>query len=63
MTRMQSEDRNHRDGQIYPVSYYDLICSPAERAVVYALQNKFSVVDGLRLARARGELDAVLQTP
>lgn len=43
-TRMQSEDRAHRIGQLKPVTYVDLICDGTiDEKIVGALQNKIEI--------------------
>lgn len=42
-TRIQTEDRNHRHGQINNVLYIDLVGSPVERKITGALQRKDSL--------------------
>lgn len=42
--RMQAESRNHRNGQKYPVDYYDIISSPAEAKPIKALQAKGDLI-------------------
>lgn len=43
--RTQSEDRNHRHGQVAEqVSYYDLVGSPIEAKIIRALQDKKDLV-------------------
>ena len=50
-TRKQSEDRVHRPGQIYPVSYYDIVATgpngqkTIDHHVVKALQDKVNLAD------------------
>lgn len=39
-TRVQSEDRNHRHGQQFPVSYADIAISREDRLTIKALQKK-----------------------
>lgn len=40
-TRLQSEERSHRDGQKHPVVYQDIIIDhPVERRILKALENK-----------------------
>lgn len=38
--RIQSEARNHRHGQHYPVTYIDMVGSAVERKIIAALQRK-----------------------
>ena len=45
--RAQSEDRNHRHGQKWPVTYIDLVGSPVEKKVIKALQKKENLVKAL----------------
>ena len=50
-TRLQSEDRVHRPGQVYPVSYYDVMAvgpkgqKTIDHTVIKALRNKESVAN------------------
>lgn len=50
-TRQQSEDRVHRPGQVYPVSYYDMIATgpngqkTIDHAVMKALKNKKEIAN------------------
>ena len=50
--RIQSEARNHRHGQHYPVTYIDLIGSPQDKKIITALRRKMnmatSIVDAVR---------------
>jgi hypothetical protein len=43
-TRIQAEGRNHRYGQDKPVTYFDLTCSPIDRAIIKALQKKTDLI-------------------
>jgi len=43
-SRSQAEDRNHRFGQIWPVTYYDFVSSKIEERVINALQKKKQLV-------------------
>lgn len=44
--RLQSEDRNHRKGQLNPVTYIDLIMNHAiDKAMVQALRHKKEIAD------------------
>lgn len=43
--RKQSEDRNHRHGQLFNVTYYDFASSSIEKKTVLALQKKQQIVD------------------
>jgi SWI/SNF-related matrix-associated actin-dependent regulator 1 of chromatin subfamily A len=53
--RLQAEDRNHRHGQVYPVTYYDIVSSDAEAKVVSALQNKRNIIDTIiDMVRGKG---------
>lgn len=45
--RMQLEDRQHRGIQDVPVTYYDLVSSPVEQAVIDALVKKQEMVKSL----------------
>lgn len=45
--RVQSEDRNHRHGQKYPVTYIDLACSRVELDAVIKLTTKRESADAL----------------
>ena len=51
--RLQMRDRNHRGSQDEPCSYYDLITSPMDQAVVDALSGKKAQAD---------MVDAVIKT-
>jgi ATP-dependent DNA helicase len=50
-TRLQSEDRVHRPGQIYPVSYFDMIATgpqgqkTIDHLVAKSLMNKEAIAD------------------
>ena len=56
-TRAQSEDRNHRHGQIWPVTYVDVAMSREDRQTVKALQKKEAFEEAL-LAEFTGVNDA-----
>ena len=43
--RLQSEDRNHRHGQLRPVTYVDLIGSTMDKKIINALVKKQSVAE------------------
>jgi SNF2 family DNA or RNA helicase len=45
--RIQSEARNHRHGQHYPVTYTDLVGSPIEAKVIKALQKKHDIAKAI----------------
>lgn len=45
--RLQAESRNHRNGQRYPVTYYDIISSPAEAKPIKALQQKGDLIKAI----------------
>lgn len=45
--RVQGEDRNHRHGQKFPVSYTDIAISPEDRKVVKALQRKVGLQEAI----------------
>lgn len=51
-TRLQTEDRNHRHGQHYPVTYLDVVSTgvnePVEMRAIKALQNKESVANAVQ---------------
>lgn len=52
--RVQVEDRNHRHGQRYSVTYQDLSASPAEDRVIKRLQEKKTVSDDFLRSLAYG---------
>lgn len=43
--RQQAEGRNHRKGQLFPVTYYDAVGTPVEHAAIGALQRKANLVE------------------
>ena len=45
--RAQGEDRNHRHGQEYPVSYWDIVTSREDKAIIKALQKKTDMQEAL----------------
>lgn len=45
--RAQAEDRNHRHGQKYPVTYHDLASSKEDRAIIKALQVKANLQEAV----------------
>jgi hypothetical protein len=45
--RRQAEDRNHRFGQTLPVTYYDLVSSDAEWAIIKSLQQKTDIINNI----------------
>lgn len=45
--RAQGEDRNHRHGQEYPVSYWDIVSSKEDKTIIKALQQKGDVQEAL----------------
>ncbi len=47
LDRMQSESRNHRTGQHWPVDYWDIVSSPTEAKVIKALQTKNDLVKAI----------------
>lgn len=52
--RIQVEDRNHRHGQKFPVTYIDLSASPAEDRVIKRLQEKKEVSEEFLRSLAQG---------
>lgn len=48
--RLQSEDRNHRHGQKYPVTYTDLVGSPIDKACIRALVKKQTLAETIAAA-------------
>lgn len=54
--RIQAEDRNHRHGQRYPVTYLDCVGSDIDRHAVNALQRKLNLSEAiLRLKTGSGK--------
>ena len=45
--RIQAEDRNHRFGQKFPVTYHDLIGSDMDRVILNALSKKLSIAEAI----------------
>lgn len=45
--RQQAEDRNHRHGQNYPVTYHDIASSKEDRAIIKALQRKAGMQEAI----------------
>lgn len=45
--RLQSEDRNHRHGQLRPVTYIDLIGSSMDKKIINALVKKQNVAESI----------------
>lgn len=45
--RAQAEDRNHRHGQHYPVTYHDIVTSKEDKEVIKALQRKSSMQEAI----------------
>lgn len=45
--RKQAEDRNHRIGQDFGVSYFDIAATPIDRKVIRALQRKEDIVKAI----------------
>lgn len=45
--RAQGEDRNHRHGQKYPVSYWDIVTSREDKDIIRALQKKTSIQEAI----------------
>ncbi len=63
--RIQTEDRNHRHGQKYPVGYMDLISSPVEKKIVDTLTaNRADTSDMFqgRTIREQEQLRALLRS-
>lgn len=45
--RSQAEDRNHRHGQQYPVTYWDIASSREDKAIIKALQKKAEMQEAI----------------
>lgn len=45
--RSQAEDRNHRHGQEYPVTYWDIASSREDKAIIRALQKKADMQEAI----------------
>lgn len=45
--RSQAEDRNHRHGQEYPVTYWDIASSREDKAIIKALQRKAEMQEAI----------------
>lgn len=45
--RSQGEDRNHRHGQKYPVTYHDIVTSKEDKAIIKALQRKGNLQEAI----------------
>jgi SNF2 family DNA or RNA helicase len=52
-TRGQSEDRNHRHGQVWPVTYLDIATSREDKLTIKSLQNKEALEDSIMLEFGR----------
>lgn len=57
--RLQSQDRNHRIGQVEPVEYFDLVTGTVDRRFWQILQNKRSVSE---LLRTEAQVRAFVET-
>lgn len=60
-TRVQSEDRNHRHGQRYPVSYYDVAMCREDMLTIEALQRKDRLEDALMKELTGGNIEFDIQ--